>query len=460
MSAFDLSNPAVRARLGVARADITPAPDAPINNWGAAPTKHATGIQAPMCATALAIGPVDSDETTVVIVTVDLGWFRTASAAAHVRDGIAARAGVPADRVLVALSHTHAGPAIDPDAVLAEDRSQVTGYLDRVVEAVGSAAARAIAGAVPAVLEWGVGTCTLARHRDHAHPTEHRTVCGYDPGGDADDTLLVGRIVDDAGSPIATLVNYACHPTTLGPSNTRISPDYVGAARDLVEDRTGVPMLFLQGASGELAPRRQYTDDTSAALANGRELGYAALSALEGMLPPSTRLVEQPTLESGAPLGIWQFEPVTVPTDVSLETHRLQLAPNASVTRWSASTPLPDAVSLERTARAALLAADQGGGPSIPLTVLRLGDAVLVATAGEAYSSLQRDLRAAFPDVAVVVVNLAGGAHAGYLPPDAAYASDRYQVWQTPAGRGSLEFVRDAATTLIRSHHAQPNHSR
>jgi hypothetical protein len=46
-----------------------------------------------------------------------------------------------------------------------------------------------------------------------------------------DDTLLVGRIVDSSGQHSATIVNYACHPTTLAVENDLISPDYLGALR-------------------------------------------------------------------------------------------------------------------------------------------------------------------------------------------------------------------------------------
>src|SRR6185503_5155147 len=105
------------------------------------------------------------------------------------------------------------------------------------------------------------------------------------PAVKADDTLVVGRITaDDDGRVLGTLVNYACHPTTLAWENRLISPDYVGAMREVVEAHTGGgPCLFLQGASGELAPAHQYVGDTAVADRHGRRLGFSALAALEGM---------------------------------------------------------------------------------------------------------------------------------------------------------------------------------
>ena len=48
-------------------------------------------------------------------------------------------------------------------------------------------------------------------------------VTGFNPDGEPDDTVLVARVSADDGSVLATLVNYGCHPTTLGPTNRLLS---------------------------------------------------------------------------------------------------------------------------------------------------------------------------------------------------------------------------------------------
>jgi hypothetical protein len=115
-------------------------------------------------------------------------------------------------------------------------------------------------------------------------------VCGLNPDGPTDDTLLVSKIMAESGKLIGTLVNYACHPTTLAWQNTLISPDYIGALRETVEAECHAPCLFLQGASGDLGPREGYVGDTAVADRNGRQLGFAAL-ALEALPPPGTQFV-------------------------------------------------------------------------------------------------------------------------------------------------------------------------
>ena len=79
-----------------------------------------------------------------------------------------------------------------------------------------------------------------------------------------------------------------------------------------------------------------------------------------------------------------------------------------------------------------------GGGHQVcPAWVWRVGDSLVVAQANEAYSCFQEDLRRAFPDAAVVVMNTSG-AELGYLCPPELDGRDLYQVCQTPFGNEAL----------------------
>jgi len=67
----------------------------------------------------------------------------------------------------------------------------------------------------------------------------------------------------------------------------------------------------------------------------------------------------------------------------------------------------------------------------------------------EAYSRIQRRLRAEFADRAVIWLNLVNGG-VGYLPPAELYDTDINPVWQTPFDRRALERVEEAALALGR----------
>ena len=85
----------------------------------------------------------------------------------------------------------------------------------------------------------------------------------------------------------------------------------------------------------------------------------------------------------------------------------------------------------------------------IGINVWRMGDAVLVGSCCEPYSSLQKELRSRFPDHTIVFMNLINGS-IGYLPPAELYDVDVYPVWQTPFDRGSLEQTCETMTHMIR----------
>ena len=68
----------------------------------------------------------------------------------------------------------------------------------------------------------------------------------------------------------------------------------------------------------------------------------------------------------------------------------------------------------------------------------------------EAYSVIQRNLRATFPDRPIAYLNLANGS-IGYLPPSELFGENLYQVWQTPFERGSLERLESAVAQALRA---------
>ena len=431
--------------IGAAREDITPPVGIYSRNWGAARHDAATGIHRPLTLTALALRAQPAGAP-LVLIALDLGWWKTPGDEWLLRGALLDALRLDPARLLLNLSHTHAGPGL-----CAEDRALPGGemiepYVARVKEAAVRAARSALDSCRPATLSWNYGRCALACDRDLPDPARPRVICGFNPRVQADDTVLVGRVADDSGRILATIVNYACHPVTLAWDNTLISPDYIGAMRDVVEGNTsGAPCLFLQGASGELAPREEYLGDTAVADSHGRQLGFAALAALEGMLPAGQALVFSGVQESGAPLALWtrmaqSAENALEAAHSSVMLPLKELPSVAEIRKQLAGCA--DRVMAERLSRKlrVRLAVGDGTSARTEFWAWRVGDALLFAQPNEAYSCFQKALRAEFPRRAVAVLNLTNGAM-GYLPPAELYEKDIYQVWQTPFASGSLERV-------------------
>lgn len=442
-------------RIGIARADVTPPIGIYARSWGAAKHDEAQGIHRPLTLTALTLAGSTSDQP-LILVDTDLGWWKSMETFRRFQARLLQTLAVEPANLIFALSHTHSAPPLmDADSSLPGGELHQT-WMAELFEAIVRTVRQALNSQFVGTIDWNAGRCGLASNRDlpDPDPRRQRVVCGYNPAVDADDALLVGGVTDETGRMRATLVNYACHPTTLAWDNMAISPDYVGAMRDVMQQATDAPALFLLGACGELAPRFQYVGDAAVADRHGRELGFAALAALNGMEPSGAQLAFSEIVESGAALAVWKHEPI----EPSRKLRAIVAPVELPLKNWPSAEELEkqrlacsDRALEERLNRKLNIRLGVGNGPTYELTisVWRIGDAVLVGSCCEAYSLLQQELRRRFPHTTIVCMNLINGA-IGYLPPAELYDVDVYPVWQTPFDRGSLELVLETMTQAIR----------
>jgi hypothetical protein len=461
-----VDTPQSLCRLGIARIDVTPPVGIYHRMWGAAAHDRATGVHRPLTATALvfqaADGPVTA-ETEQALMAIDhcLLWAREMD---RLIEAVAVGSGMAREQIVVTFGHTHAAGLMDTSRAELPGGELIGPYLDKLGTDLAQAVRQARAAVEPATINYGLGRSSLAANREF--------VCGFNPAGRSDDTVLVAPMAGAAGQTIGTVVNYACHPTTLAWQNTLISPDYPGAMREVVEQATGAPCVFIQGASGDLGPREGYVGDPAVADRNGRQLGYAALAALETLPPAATQFRYAGPVVSGATLGTWRHEP--------LDTTQRQAKARWRLRRWTIDLPRrADAQSAEDVARRRdawrkkeqeLRAAGRASaaaetramverldrqltrieamppGASFPLPVVlwQMGDAFWLAVEGEAYQLLQQALRQKCGDRPLVVATLANGARPAYLPPAEAYGSGLYQATIAMLAPGSLELLIEA----------------
>ena len=439
--------------IGVAQVDITPPFDIYSRNWGAAKHDIAVGIHQPLMLTCMTFQS-SLEEKPLVLIAADLGGWKNLEDEWKLRSEILKALAIEPSQLMFCLSHTHAGPSLSRNDSAKPGGEHIEIYLRDLQESAIRAARDAHFSAVPAALTWHYGTCKLATNRDLPEVDKKRFVVGFNPEKNADDTLLVGRITDEQNHIIGTIVNYACHPTTLAWDNRLISPDYVGSMRGLVESNTQAPCLFLQGASGELSPAEQYIGDTEIAEKNGRQLGYAVMATLESMLAPKMELTFNGIVESGAPLAVWKQ--TTYQPSSKLSAKMVEVPFNLK--------PLPSLMEIEqqyrdsedRVMKERLLrkrgvrkAIGDGEVAQMPLWVWQLGDSFLIGQPNEAYSDFQEQMRLQLFPSAIAVMNIVNGG-VGYLPPCELYDKDIYQEWQTPFAAGSLELLIKSAIEVAR----------
>jgi hypothetical protein len=219
-------------RAGAAQVVITPPVGTFLEGYGAR-TSGSVGVHDDLHARAIV---TDDGHTTAAIVACDLiGIDRRL--AAEVRHLVEATTGIPGAHVMVTATHTHAGPVglrNDQDGTL----------FDVTAPLIAGAVAEAHASMRPALLKAGAGCVeTVSQNRRH-------------PDGPTDDRLQV-ILFDDVephGPPIGGIVNFACHSTVLYHTNMHISADYAGHAVRSAQQLVGAPMLFLNGACGDVNP--------------------------------------------------------------------------------------------------------------------------------------------------------------------------------------------------------------
>lgn len=253
-----------------AKAEITPDPARELV-WmaGYGTGRRATGVHDPLWARAVAFR---SGGTTVVVVALDLvGYFRPE--VEKIRSILPAKLGVT--HLVVCSTHNHEGPDTmglwGPipfvSGVKRDFMTKVRTTTIRLVEQV-------VGELRPARLRMAETTAPVdGVVGDHRDPVIF------------DDTLSVMGIDDAAdGAPIATVVNWACHPETLGSKNTLLTSDYPHFLREAVEAETGGVCVFLSGALGGMMTPEPPSglDGFEAARHVGESVGNAAVKALEG----------------------------------------------------------------------------------------------------------------------------------------------------------------------------------
>lgn len=437
--------------VGVGQRDVTPPVGIRVKNWGPAQWEVSEGNHNRLTLTAVAMSSEGGRPH--LVVGADAAWWRRVDDEQRFRSRVKEALGLGDTEFTFTLSHTHAGPLLTQTETDLAGGDLLPGYLEAFTQAAIEAASEAVAALRPGAIEFVEGSCSLASNREL--DAEGRAVVGFNPDTEEDnDVVLVARVSTVPDGVIATIVNYACHPTTLAWQNKLVSPDYVGAMRDLVEQQTSHPCLFLQGASGDLAPREQYTGDTAVADRHGLSLGHAVLAALATLPPVGTELKLVDIVESGAPLAMWEPTPCDPNTQIDALTGvvTLQLVDLPSLEeleeQWADIDPYSRR---ERVTRAKNLRDGWISGPTVehPVWVTRVGDALFVGQPGEAYSRLQKTLRSRFPLQTIFVMNLTNGPGFAYLPTADAYERGAYQAWQTPFAPGSLDRVEELATALI-----------
>ena len=170
--------------------------------------------------------------------------------------------GIEPAQVWWSTTHTHSAPHVGPQdlgrlfAGTLGDRFSIrhdTAYWKRVTDLLVQGIKEARSRLEPARLGIGVGEARANVNR-RERKADGRIALGVHPDGPADRQIGLLRLERPNGTLIGVIANYAIHGTAFGGGNKQISGDVPGFVAEYVERMLGVPLLFINGAEGNVAP--------------------------------------------------------------------------------------------------------------------------------------------------------------------------------------------------------------
>jgi hypothetical protein len=146
--------------------------------------------------------------------------------------------GIPRENILIGATHTHSAPDCYGFPDQTGKTSADMAYLDSVCAKLAEAINEAVEHLQPARTKIATGK---AQGKIAYNYYAERL---YDP------RCHVIQVLNAAGEPMVTLVNYACHPEVIGPDQGILCPDFVGPLYDRLKERGAGTGIFMNSAQG------------------------------------------------------------------------------------------------------------------------------------------------------------------------------------------------------------------
>jgi glucosamine-6-phosphate deaminase len=395
-------------KAGAARIEITPPVGRRMAGY-ASRTQASIGVHDPLLARALVC---EGDEgTAVALVAADLIEFPEWLYLEVARE-VGARTGIPPERLQVLGIHTHGGPEFEEGGAW---EAELVGRLSALV-------AEAFAGMREARLAVGTGRITgIGVNR-------------RGPQGPVDHDLTVLRIDGDDGRAIATLMNYGCHPTTLGPDNLLYTADYPGVACSLVDQAAAGVAIFTTGAQGDVNPGGYSAEGSmigevvtwrnyASAQRYGQEVARVALAVREQLRPePAARVWGRMRMISVPRKAL------PTPDEADREVARAR----AALEQLQRSGTAEQVIAARKAAVYAQILAAQAADPDreqpvrLRVSALGIGPVVHVGVPGELFAELGMQIKQEVGPGRTLVAVFTNGSM-GYIPTREAIEGGGYE---------------------------------
>lgn len=364
------------------------------------------------------------------------------------RRQIEAATGIPGGHVMISATHTHTGPVLARESSLDELVGATSDLGRRYTEKLPGLIAKSVADAnrklAPARASAALGKeegvsfnrrfhmrdGTVSWNPAKRHPDIVR------PAGPIDPDVGVVYFDTPKNAPVATYVNFALHPDTVGGEG--VSADYAGVLSKLLGAYRGPDMLtvFANGCCGNI---------------NHRDISW-----LDGQKGPK-EAHRIGTLLAGSVLRTTpHLKPVNGDAlRVRSEVVKLPLAPHTEAEVAAAhevvrrvKEPATRFLDKVKAFRVLDVEGRKGKPWEVEVQVIALGDVAWVSLPGEIFVELGLAIKKASPFRHTLIAELANGS-IGYVPDRAAYPQGNYEVVSARCAEGSGELLVAAAGRLL-----------
>jgi hypothetical protein len=349
---------------GFADADITPAVDGdkPVYMAGFGHNRIVTKVHDPLFARAVVLR---HDGHKVALVAVDVVGFFNANVV-RLRESLTGF-----DYVLVSSTHNHEGPDTlglwGPNPFQSGVNKE---YLREIEEKIVKAIKAADAAAKPVDAVLGTAKAPELLHDAREPYVKH-------------DELTAVKFLDREKKPAGIVVQWNCHPETLGSKNTQLSADFVGYTVKHLAGKHRCPVVYLTGTVGGLLTSMHVEVKD----ARGKVLPEDTFEKTERYGILVGELADK-ALEGARPVRLTPIEARTRAVFLPLENKLYQLVRKAGVIvrpafLWDGDPYKAEPAPADESKKPLCLKTEVGW--------LRLGDLEAAAIPGEVYPELVLD---------------------------------------------------------------------
>jgi len=239
-------------KAGYAKVDVTPAYSVPLGGYGDSAERFHTHVLEPLCAACVA---VSDGENTLLLFHIDQVAITTETCTQW-REELAEKYGIPAEQILLNVTHSHSTPDIRceiPEALRYKEelRQAILALPAPALEDLAEAKIHIASGEVKG---WNFVRRELMADGTYAGDNfgtwKNNRILGHET--EADHVMQAVRLTREGKKDIL-LVNWQAHPHPTGSADhLALSSDVVGRLRDTAEEEHGVHFAFFQGCGGNI----------------------------------------------------------------------------------------------------------------------------------------------------------------------------------------------------------------